>query len=343
MQSRTGSNPNQGFLAAIALTLLGLCTNLRAESLAVDAVAQRLVPPVVAAHRSGKFVSGSPLRKVQSTLKSGAAKVLEMDLRLTHDGVVVVVHDPYLSGHGACSGPVEQFTFAELGACQHAIDGESVTRFDQILDVVNGRAVVNAEFKTQEVIAPAIRIVEAKHAKSWVYFQATGDFTKYRMARKIDPDIALLLKITSDDMLGQAIALHDPHLIILELDQDFVTPKRLARIHAAHMLVSENTFRYQFTEERFVASCDRVFGLGIDIAVTNNPSSCATQRGTWRNNLSGRRHSNPFDRPHLRADFDDNKYALELFVAGLITLAIALSVLGKRWLARKARARRKSA
>jgi hypothetical protein len=197
-----------------------------------------------------------------------------------------------------------------------------MTRLVDVLDLVRGQAVVNAEFKTQDVIEPAIRIVEARHAWSWVYFQATGDLTKYRMARRIDPTIALLLKVTSDDEIRQAIALHDPHLVILELDRDFITPQRVSRIHEAHMLVSENSFRYPFTEERFTASCDRVFGLGVDIAVTNNPAGCAAQRGTWRN--GGVAGSSPFDRQHLRAYFGGNKYALELFLAGIGLLGIAL-------------------
>lgn len=248
-----------------------------------------------------------------------------MDLRLTRDGVVIVSHDEDIAGSGACKGNVDTFTYVALAACQRAIDGERITRFTDVLDAVDGRVVVNAEFKTEAVIAPAVAIVEARHAKSWVYFQATGDLTKYHLVRRIDADIALLLKVTSDAEIRQAIALHDPHLVILELDRDFVTPQRVSRIHAAHMLVSENSFRYQFTGERFSASCDHVFALGVDIAVTNNASSCATQRGKWQQGWSDRDES-PFDRQHLRADFGGNKHALELFFAGIGTLLVTLPI-----------------
>ena len=326
MQTRSGSGTIERFCAAIAFFLACFSTNLRAAPIDGDALKHLLAPPVVAAHRGGYFEPGNPLKKIRTTLNAGAARVLEIDLRLTLDGVVIVSHDEDLSG-GGCFGNVDKTAYAALAACERALAGQPITRFEDVLHAVNGRAVVNAEFKTEEVIAPAIGIVRARHAKSWVYFQATGDLTKYHMARHIDAEIALLLKVTSDDEIRQAIALHDPHLVILELDRDFVSPQRVSRIHAAHMLVSENSFRYQFTEERFDASCDRVFGLGVDIAVTNNASSCAAQRGMWRKDRGGH-DSTPFDRQHLRADFGGNKYALELFFAGIGILVIALVIPG---------------
>ncbi len=314
-----------GLWVAIGLALACCSTDACATQDADNALAHLLAPPVVAAHRGGYFEPGNPLQKIQATLNAGNAQVLEIDLRLTLDGVVIVSHDAETSGHSACVGPVESFTYAALAACQRRIGKEPTTRFEDVLDAVNGRAVVNAEFKTPEVIAPAIAMVEARHAKSWVYFQATGDLTKYHLARQLDAEVALLLKVTSDDGIQEAIALHDPHLMILELDRDFVTPQRVSQIHAANMLVSENSFRYQFTEERFRASCNRVFERGIDIAVTNNASRCARQRGTWQTNLT-RSDSNPFDRQHVRADFRAHKHAAELllgsFGAALIALAI---------------------
>lgn len=319
MHTRPGWKNAQTSCAVLAWALACFTT----PAFAADALTDRLTPPVVAAHRGGNFEPGNALKKVRATLAGEAAQVLEIDLRLTLDGVVIVSHDAGISGRGACIGEVETFTFAALTACDLAINGEPATRFEDVLDAVDGRAIVNAEFKTQAVIAPAIGIVEARQAKPWVYFQATGDFGNYRIARGIDADIALLLKVTSDEEIEQAIALHDPHLVILEMDRDFVTPQRVSRIHAAHMMVSENSFRYQFTEERFTASCNRVFGLGIDIAVTNNPSRCWAQRQTWQTHMNGFR-TNPFDRQHLRADLRGHKHALGVVMAGIASLGVAI-------------------
>lgn len=310
---------------AVAWVWLGACIGTASGSTAPDALRARLHPPIVAAHRGGYFETGSPLAKVRATLKTSSADVLEIDLRRTRDGVVVVSHDASAFKSGECEEDVETLTYAALAACAAAAHVDTVPRFEAVLDEVRGRAVVNAEFKTESVIVPAIRIVETANAKSWVYFQATGDLTKYRIARQLDPEVALLLKVTSDAEIERAIALHDPHLPVLELDRDFVTPQRVARIHAGGMLASVNSFRYQFTAERFSASCERVFEMGVDIAVSNNAASCSMQRGAWSAN--GRvTDGSPLDRRHLRGYFGGSKLALELFFAGLALLVAALAV-----------------
>lgn len=289
-----------------------------------DAVRQRMHPPLVAAHRGGYFESGNPLAKVRASLRAGKADIVEVDLRLTRDGVVVVSHDASAFKSGDCLGDIATFTYAALSACADAANAAAVPRWESLLDVVHGRAIVNAEFKTVAVVAPAIRLVEAAHAKPWVYFQATGDLTKYRLAREFDRDVALLLKVTSDAEIGRAIALHDPHLIVLELDRDFVTPQRVTRIHAAGMLASVNSFRYQFTAERFGASCDRVFAMGVDISVSNNPTGCAEQSNVWRSDGFAS-DGESLDRQHLRGYFGGSKLALELCLAGIVLLICAVA------------------
>lgn len=297
---------------------------------------QRMHPPLVAAHRGGYFEPGNSLAKVRETLQAGKADIVEIDLRLTRDGVVVVSHDASAFKSGDCHGDVSTFTYAALEACSEAANVASIPRFDSLLELVHGKAIVNAEFKTDTVVDPAIRIVEAAHAKQWVYFQATGELTKYLEARDFDRDVALLLKVTSDAQIERAIALHDPHLLVLELDRDFVTPERVARIHAAGMLASENSFRYQFTAERFSASCDRVFSMGVDISVSNNPTACAEQRKAWRS-VGVASDGGLLDRQHLRGYFGGSKIALELAFAGLVLL---LSALATRVVRRATRARR---
>ncbi len=340
--SDPASGPETLHRFGVAILLGFVAVGASAEPVAAsgqaDPLRRLLAPPVVAAHRGGYFESGNPLAKIRATLGAASARVLEIDLRLTRDGIVVVSHDASTAKSGACAGDVGSFAYAELATCERAHGGEPVTRFAEVLDLVDGRAVVNAEFKTEDVIGPAIRLVEARRAESWVYFQATGDLAKYRIARRVAADIALLLKVTSDDGIREAIALHDPHLLILEMDQAFVTPRRLQQIHAANMLVSVNSFPYQFTRERFVANCDRLFSMGVDIAVTDNPSSCAAQREAWGKVQPGR-WSDAFDRRRLRADFGGSKPAFELFLAGIAMLAGALGVLALRTLARLRRLR----
>ena len=235
-------------------------------------------PRFVAAHRGGYFGDPNTISQFLATLGEGAADILEMDLRKTSDGAVVVFHDDVLDQKTNCSGTVEALTMQELSGCTLARNGFALPAFAKVLDAIHGRAVVDAEFKTDTVVAPAIAMVQEKHAQRWVYFQVSSDRERYQLARRLGPDISLQFKASDDADLSWALSLHDPMLTVVEMDRDFIDASRIERAHGAGKLVSENSWRYQFSEERWVASCDRAFEMGVDIAVTNNPTSCTAQK-----------------------------------------------------------------
>jgi glycerophosphoryl diester phosphodiesterase len=256
--------------------------------------------PLVAAHRGGFFGAQNTLAQFRSTMAVGDTDILEMDLQRTHDGVVVVYHDPDLQSKTDCAGTIGTLTDGYVGGCR-LHNGQLLSRFADVLQAVSGRTIIDAEFKTNAVIAPAIRLVTERHMESSVYFQLGDDRDKYIAARRVSSSVYLQFKAASDADIAWALALNDPRVRIIEMDRDFVSPNRIREVHAGGKLVSENSFRYQYTEERFSASCNQVFSQGIDIAVTNNPSSCKLQRHAppdgfadrWIYGLLSRQHVRP--------------------------------------------------
>lgn len=238
---------------------------------------------------------------IQRTVAEADADIIEVDLRATLDQQVVVFHDRRMDHRSTCSGSVESRRYEELAACHLRNAGAPLPRFSEILAIARGRAIVDAEFKTEAAIAPAIRMVIATGAVNAVYFQLGSNRERYRQVRAYSPDINVQFKATSDDDLDWALSRGDAHLRIIEMDRDFLDADRIARVHAAGKLVSANTWRYQYTEERFSASCARAFHAGVDIAVTNNAASCSRQRyeppysalHEWAYRVAGR--------PHVRA------------------------------------------
>lgn len=233
---------------------------------------------LVAAHRAGFFGAQNTMRQIIKSLREGDADILEMDLRRSGDGTIVVFHDPSLGRKTTCNGTVEGMSAARLARCRLRASGSRIAGFDEVLERVRGKAVVDAEFTSDAVIAPAIALVRKWNARDWVYFQVGANRKRYRLARELGPEIALQFKAATDADLSWALSLHDNMLTVIEMDRDFINPVRIRRVHAAGKLVSENTWRYQFTEERWQASCAQAFEMGVDVAVTNNPSSCAAQR-----------------------------------------------------------------
>ena len=74
--------------------------------------------PQIHAHRGGTVVNGKPLSGEESLASYRHAArngfVLEVDAKLTEDGVPVAIHDATLDRTTNCTGEVRTFTLADL-------------------------------------------------------------------------------------------------------------------------------------------------------------------------------------------------------------------------------------
>ena len=285
--------PKSAFLAWLAL----LCLSQPALGRGNESILDRLRPPLVAAHRGGEFGIPNTLVQFAKALDTGDADILEMDLRLTADGKVVVFHDGTLDQKSDCKGKVEDRTYNQLLECK-LTNGERIALFSDVLAVVDGRRLISAELKTDEVAVPAARLVLAAHATNWVYFQIQRSHHRYELVRAASPYIAMMIKADTPASVQWILATNDPYLKIVEIGRDNMSAALVRALHARQKLVSLDTWRYQFTEERFVASCDRAFEQGVDIAVTNNPASCHRQKDLWSSQMVDSGHF--YDRQHVR-------------------------------------------
>ena len=91
------------------------------------APAQSAARPELHAHRGGTVVDGKPTF-AEETLAAyeraaGHGFVLEVDAKLTRDGVPVAIHDATLDRTANCSGEVRSFTLAALRACRPDVLG----------------------------------------------------------------------------------------------------------------------------------------------------------------------------------------------------------------------------
>jgi glycerophosphoryl diester phosphodiesterase len=108
------------------LTRLALAA-LTAVVLAAVAAPALAAAPELHAHRGATVVNGKP-RFAEESLAAyrNAARhgfVLEVDAKLTQDGVAVAVHDDTLDRTTNCTGEVRAFTLAELAGCRTDVLG----------------------------------------------------------------------------------------------------------------------------------------------------------------------------------------------------------------------------
>jgi glycerophosphoryl diester phosphodiesterase len=110
---------------------------------------------------------GAPLEAPENTLASfrraldlGVAAV-ELDVQLTRDGRLAVIHDETLERTTNGCGPVADFTLAELRQLD-AGQGEPIPALEEVLELARGRARLLVELKQPEA-APALLEVFRKH------------------------------------------------------------------------------------------------------------------------------------------------------------------------------------
>ena len=94
----------------------------------VLAPAAEAAVPAVQAHRGGPVLAGVPTyaEETMPAFRNAARKlqvVLELDAKLTEDGVPVVFHDPTLDRTTNCEGSLVDRALAELASCQADILG----------------------------------------------------------------------------------------------------------------------------------------------------------------------------------------------------------------------------
>ncbi|MBA0883569.1 glycerophosphodiester phosphodiesterase [Flavobacterium undicola] len=94
---------------------------------------------------------------------------IELDVHLSSDGELMVIHDETIDQTTNGKGEVTKFTRAEL---QHFnIEGNNkIPTLQEVFDLVNRRCFINIELKTFETAAKVVQLIEKYiREKSWEY------------------------------------------------------------------------------------------------------------------------------------------------------------------------------
>lgn len=112
---------------------------------------------VIFAHRgySAKFPENT-LKAFKKGFEYGADG-LELDLRITADGKIVVIHDEDLQRLFGVQFKVAELTLNELK--KYNRDGESIPTFEEVLSIIPKEKLLNAEFKEHRVADDAIELI----------------------------------------------------------------------------------------------------------------------------------------------------------------------------------------
>ena len=125
-----------------------------------------MVRPLIIAHRGASAEAPENTLAAFARALAVGADGLELDVRVTRDGVPVVFHDPSLARLTGRRRSLARLTLAGLRAVR--IRGEPIPTLAEVLRLVRRRAVVQLEIKPGVPVAPVVRVVRAARAAGHV-------------------------------------------------------------------------------------------------------------------------------------------------------------------------------
>ena len=183
---------------------------------------------------------GAPADEPENTLRSfrralavGVAAV-ELDVQLTKDGRLAVIHDETLDRTTNGRGPVQDFTLAELKRLD-AGRGEPIPSLEEVFDLVQGQAHLVVELKQPEAAGALLRFLQERQAFK---FATVISFwhPAVKALKEAEPRLrtGVLLVGCPADPVGLARAARADALI---LQYAYVTQELVATAHSHNLFV----------------------------------------------------------------------------------------------------------
>lgn len=215
----------------------------------------------ITSHRgAGSLEPENTLRALQRAIDLGADQI-EIDVQLTKDGHLILMHDPTVDRTTGGTGKVAELTFAEIRQLDVG-SGERVPTLDEALALVNGKVILQIELKGPGTATPVVRAVDAVGKEHRVIL-TSFIHQELKEALRLNPRLrfgALWGRLPADvvqqtKQLG-AQALHVWH--------EFIDQRLVTEAHAQGLLVRAwNTSKEE--------DMRRLIDLGVDAIGSDRP------------------------------------------------------------------------
>jgi glycerophosphoryl diester phosphodiesterase len=216
---------------------------------------------LILAHRGAHAHSQVPDSTLAAFRRAAELPVdgVELDVRSTADGVLVVAHDAHLGGW-----PIEDMTLEQVRELQGSdLPADlAIPTFEDVLRVLPDRFTVNVELKARQAERALLRAVDAAHLRQRVVV-TSFDAAPLLVLRRLAPEIrcGLVAGLRVADLLRQAKrALAD----VVSVQESLVNESVVRHLHQHGIAV------YVWTVNE-PAALERCFALGVDAVITDVP------------------------------------------------------------------------
>jgi len=232
--------------------------------------------PLVVAHRGGGLLAPeNTIAAFKNAIKLGVDRI-ELDVQLSKDNVVVVIHDEKINRTTNGKGRISDMTYAEMAVydtgCKFSekYRGEHIPVLEEVLELVNGKCTLLIEVKNPENMYKGLEkkiadLISRYNAKSWCVVQSFEYESLYSL-HKIDHEITLGL-LMADARPGRPNYnnINISFISEININQRFANQKSIDFLHG----LNKKTFIWT------VNKCKRMQHLiryGVDGIITDNPA-----------------------------------------------------------------------
>jgi glycerophosphoryl diester phosphodiesterase len=194
---------------------------------------------------------------------------VEMDVRSSRDGRLVVIHDATVDRTTDGRGPVEEMTWAELESLD-AGDGERVPSVEAALVAASGAGVM-LEIKAAGIGTDLLRAVKASGFAGAVIY-ASFLHAEIMEVRRLEPEARTMALMECVPLSGAAFA-RDAMAQTVGLWHDCAPKEFIALLHEAGLEV----MIYTVNKPRLI---QRAIELGADGIISDYPELVPTRRTT---------------------------------------------------------------
>ncbi|WP_456367907.1 glycerophosphodiester phosphodiesterase family protein [Thermococcus sp.] len=155
---------------------------------------------IVLGHRgySSKYPENT-LLAFKKAMEAGADGV-ELDVWLTRDGEVVVIHDETVDRTSNGSGKVKEMTLEELRELDFG-EGEKIPTLEDVFEALPEEAIVNVEIKDIDVVEKLPEIIRANNPERVIV--SSFSIEALERYRKLDPETKIGILIDREETLAK--------------------------------------------------------------------------------------------------------------------------------------------
>ncbi len=231
---------------------------------------------LVAAHRAAhQNHPENSLPAIRAARELGV-DIVELDLKVTRDGVPVLMHDRTIDRTTTGSGDPETMTWRELRGYRliHRRDTtpHRVASFREALKVLGPNMLVDIDLKTDRV-EPIIDVIQKMGRQRQVFF-FDNDYELLDQIRAMDASLLVMPRAYSHEMADSALVRFSPPVV--HIDPSFSTTETVSLIKQHDARVWLNALGkadQRFGTPKEKQMLDDLLGRGANIVQTDRPAA----------------------------------------------------------------------